>query len=76
MHSTSIVHQSTGHQCGFNLQFGMHMEVALANNLHVKLKNHNVQVGLYHNFTLTGPAHRATGSLKGEYRNFFLFILP
>ena len=42
MHSTSFVHQSTGHQCGFNLQFGMHMEVALTNNLHVKQKNHIV----------------------------------
>jgi len=44
MHSTSFVHQSTGHQCGFNLQFAMHMEV-----------------GLYLNFSLTGPAHRASG---------------
>jgi len=44
MHTTSVVHQSTGKQCDFNLQFAMHMEV-----------------GLYHNFSLTGPAHRATG---------------
>jgi len=44
MHSTGFVHQSTGKQCDFNLQFAMHMEV-----------------GLYHNFSLSGPAHRATG---------------